>query len=95
MNPVNPPPALRRPKKIREDRELEIYFQQLEFIVFQLWQKTGGGVDLIDQANTQPPILGAQIIEIQQRLGTGDALTWDDTGWTFDSDKHSFDQDEA
>lgn len=92
---VNPPPQLKRPKKIREDKELETYFQQLEFIVFQLYQRTGGGTDLIDQADTAENKTLAQLTALEQRIGSGDALTSDETGFTVDSDRLSVDMDEA
>lgn len=33
--------------------------------------------------------------DLINRIGSGDFLTWDDTGFTWDSDKLSFDMDEA
>ena len=38
---------------------------------------------------------GSQLIELQQRIGSGDPLTWDETGFTWDSTKLTFDQTEA
>ena len=38
---------------------------------------------------------GAKIADMQERLGSGDALTWDDDGFTWDTDQFSWDQDEA
>lgn len=92
---VNPPPQLKRPKEIRENKALEVYFRQLEFIIFQLYEKTGGGVDLVDQAGTVDPTSNAFVIDINQRLGSGDALTSDETGFTVDLDTLSVDMDEA
>ena len=37
----------------------------------------------------------AQLKALQQQVGSGNPLTWDETGFTWDTDKHSFDQDEA
>jgi len=37
----------------------------------------------------------SRINNLENRLGSGDALTWDETGFTWDSDKLSFDMDEA
>lgn len=37
----------------------------------------------------------SRIFALENRLGSGDALTWDETGFTWDSDRLSFDQDEA
>lgn len=35
------------------------------------------------------------IFALENRLGSGDFLTWDETGFTWDSDKLTFDMDEA
>ena len=37
----------------------------------------------------------AQLLALQQQVGSGDFLTWDDDGFSWDSDKFTFDQDEA
>ena len=37
----------------------------------------------------------AQLKTLQQQVGSGNPLTWDETGFTWDSTKHSFDQAEA
>lgn len=37
----------------------------------------------------------AQLLALQQQVGSGDFLTWDEDGFTWDSDKFTFDQDEA
>ncbi len=39
--------------------------------------------------------LDGKIADLQEQIGSGDALTWDDTGFTWDSDKHTFDETEA
>jgi hypothetical protein len=48
MAKVNPPPQIRRPQKITGDRELRPYFERLEWLLFQLWTRTGGGDDSVD-----------------------------------------------
>lgn len=57
--------------------------------------KMGGGDDFIDEALTQPPIDASAIIDIEQRIGSGDALTSDETGFTVDLDTLSVDMTEA
>jgi hypothetical protein len=37
----------------------------------------------------------AELLALQQQVGSGNPLTWDETGFSWDTDKHSFDQDEA
>ena len=39
--------------------------------------------------------LRAQLKALQQQVGSGNPLTWDETGFTWDSSKHSLDQAEA
>ena len=45
---VNPPP-IRPPNKWMNDQELSKDVQELYFYMFQLWQRTGAGTDLIEQ----------------------------------------------
>lgn len=47
MAKVNLPP-LKIPQKILQDRESADYFDRLNFIIFQLWKRTGGGGDTIE-----------------------------------------------
>jgi len=96
---VNPPPQTRLPSKIVEDQEMKSYFSYQQEILFKLWLRTGGGNDDIadtveivgaSQVNSQ-----AQINEINNRLGSGDALTSDETGFTVDSTTLTVDMTEA
>jgi hypothetical protein len=48
MAKVNPPPQLRRPNKLTSDQEMRPYFERLEWILFQLWSRTGGADDSVD-----------------------------------------------
>ena len=45
---ANPPPQIRRPNKLSADKELDSYFRQIEWLLFQLWNRTGGGDDVVD-----------------------------------------------
>ena len=47
---VNPPPQLKTPKVMRSDPEWLAYERQRDIILFQLWQRMGGGTDLIDDS---------------------------------------------
>ena len=96
MSKVNPPSALKMPVKLSADKELREYFEQRDFIQYQLWLRTGGQEDLIADANNIAITYNqAQLNEINARIGSGDPLTWDETGFTWDSTKLSFDQTEA
>jgi hypothetical protein len=48
MSNVNPPTALKIPAKLLADKELRVYFEQRDFIQYQLWLRTGGGNDAIE-----------------------------------------------
>jgi len=50
MAAVNPPPHIKLPKKLAQDPELRAYFQNRDFVQFQLWQRSGGGADLVEDA---------------------------------------------
>lgn len=56
---VNPPPQIRRPDKITQDNALRPYFERLEWTLFQLWTRTGGPDDSVDDtANNQVDVDG-------------------------------------
>lgn len=45
---VNPPPQIRLPKKFAEDREINTFFRHQNRMLLQLWKRTGGGTDSVD-----------------------------------------------
>lgn len=47
---VNPPPQLKMPKAILKDREWLEYERQRDTILFQLWQRTGGVTDSVEDS---------------------------------------------
>tara|TARA_R110002096_G_scaffold66306_1_gene161348 strand:- start:10771 stop:11247 length:477 start_codon:yes stop_codon:yes gene_type:complete len=47
---VNPPPQLDIPRDFIGDISKRNYFEQIETILFQLWQRTGGTTDEIDNS---------------------------------------------
>lgn len=95
MSRVNPPPHRKIPDKLFDDPDLRGYFQDLEFNFFQLWKRTGGGDDAVQEALLKDPLRGAQLDALEIEVDGGDPLTWDETGFTWDSDKLSFDMDKA
>ena len=44
---VNPPPQLRIPDKFFSDPEIRSFFERQNYIIFQLWNRTGGPDDII------------------------------------------------
>lgn len=49
-NRVNPPKQLRLPTKIEQDLSLKRAFDDRDYILFQLWKRTGAGQDWIEEA---------------------------------------------
>lgn len=92
MARVNPPPQLTIPKEIKG--ELRRFLSRLIFIVFQLWKRSGGAEDKVESANRNNFNV-AQFDELSQRVGSGDTLTCDDTGFTCDATVFTCDQTEA
>jgi len=53
MARVNPPRQLKLPDSINSNVDLKKAFDDLNFIVFQLWKRTGGGEDFIQDEMLQ------------------------------------------
>lgn len=49
MARVNPPPMLRVPKAFLADREVRAFIEQQNVIIFQLWSRTGGNTDIVNE----------------------------------------------
>jgi hypothetical protein len=50
MASVNPPPQLRVPKAFLKDSEVRSFIEQQNTIIFQLYQRTGGVVDEVENS---------------------------------------------
>lgn len=48
MADVNPPPQIVLPPELAKDAQTRAYFQQLDRFLLQLWFRTGGADDLLD-----------------------------------------------
>ena len=46
---VNPPPFLKLPRAFLVDREIRAFIEQQNNIIFQLYNRTGGNVDLLGE----------------------------------------------
>lgn len=96
MTQVNPPPQLRIPEAFLKDAETRNYFEQKDFILYQLWLRTGGATDeIVNAGDPKRPGVFARLTSLEQRIGSGDALTSDETGFTVDSITLSVDMTEA
>ncbi len=49
INKANPPPHLRLPQSIQKNQELAKVLGEMNFNMFLLWKKLGGGADFIDE----------------------------------------------
>ncbi len=95
-NRVNPPTQLVLPQKIAENPELKKAFDDRDFILFQLWKRTGAGDDVVDSNQEQViTALGAQLKKLQDQVGSGEPLTVDTTSWTVDTTIFWADETEA
>jgi len=92
---VNPPPQVPLPRKILEDKELRDFFIYQQEYLFKLWLRTGGGDDMVDSANQFVTTNQAALNDLNERIGSGDALTSDETGFSVDSTELSVDMTEA
>lgn len=52
---VNPPLNLRAPRRLSGDPESDAFFRQLITILFQLWERTGGGDDAVSSLEAEQP----------------------------------------
>jgi hypothetical protein len=84
MSRVNPPPFAKIPKEFAANRETKSYFENIQFTLFQLWKRTGGGTDEVEQSLQYVASSSARLADLEQRIGSGDFLTSDETGFTVD-----------
>lgn len=73
MAQVNPPPILRRPPEFVNDQGKDAYFRALEWILFQLWNKTGAGDDSTESPFEEQGLdissVFAQLLDARDRIG--------------------------
>ena len=88
MARVNPPPHNPIPEAFTQTDELREYFLALQRNIFQLWERTGGGDDALEDIGAKVAVqMAAQQKALQDQVGTGDFLTGDETGFTGDTIK--------
>ncbi len=83
------------PRKFLEDPELRPFFEYLNRFLHDMFIRTGGGEDVIENSQVFNKKSLAGITDLDQRIGSGDFLTWDETGFSWDQDNLTIDQDEA
>ena len=72
MANVNSPP-IRPPRKWLTDPEVSDYIQNLNFMIFQLYHRTGGGIDIIGADNAQVAINTGDIAQNVVDIATNTA----------------------
>lgn len=83
---VNPPPRLRTPDAFSKDREVRAYVEQLQTIVFQLYNRTGGdGDEITDLIEGNTSSLDSNLQQVIKRLNGLPQFTIDTTGFTVDT----------
>jgi len=81
---VSAPPQIRLPRAFQKDDEIRKFFENQQFNLFLMWQRSGGPVDEVATAIRTPIEMQAAIEDIRQRLGSGDLLTSDSDSFTVD-----------
>lgn len=58
---VNPPPQVRIPDQFIKDPEIRQFFEQQRQILFQLWKRTGGSEDSVDESEQELTSVGSRV----------------------------------
>ena len=89
------PFVIQWPKKWTDDPEIGPVVNYLNRFLHDIFIRTGGSEDLIEtvQAFNRNSLAG--FTEISDKIGSGNFLTSDETGFTVDSDRLTVDMDEA
>ncbi len=82
------------PKPWAEDPEIAPFAVYLNRFLHDLWVRTGGGDDLIGSA-TADAVANPLLADLVGKSTSGDVLTFDTTGFTWDSSILFFDETEA
>ena len=92
---VNPPPQIVLPEEFKNNLAVANYFEQLDRVLLQLWTRTGGSTDKIENAESSFDInLTPQLFAIRQQIGSGIRVTIDTTGFTVDTTDQTTDKTE-
>ena len=86
MADVNPPPRIIWPKSITNDPSTRASLIELDRFLLQIWNRTGGGQDIINEAVTNFNVsLSSQVAQLRRRLDGLPEFTVDTTGFTADT----------
>ena len=90
------PFVIQWPTKWMQDDEIRPVIEYLNRYLHDMFIRSGGGEDLIDDNQEQViTALGAQLKDLQNQVGSGELLTVDTTSWTVDATNFWADETEA
>lgn len=97
MNKVNPPRQLRLPDSIKSNPELSRAFDDITYILNQLWVRSGGGDDFVADIEAESNFSHtlSRLFDIRQQIGSGKPVTIDTTGFTIDTTEQTTDKTEV
>ena len=97
MNKVNPPRQLRLPPSISSNPDLRRAFDDRDYILFQLWVRSGGGADFTSdlQSGAEFAHTLSKLFDIRQQIGSDKPVTIDTTGFTIDTTEQTTDKTEV
>lgn len=87
------PFVVKWPKKWTEDREIGPVIHYLNRFLHDIWRRSGGAFDSVDDPDITSSL--SQLHDIRTQIGSGDLLTVDTTGFTVDTTLQFADQVEA
>ena len=83
---VNPPPRPRIPKAFLQDAEVRGYIEQLQTIIFQLYQRTGGEEDEVTALlDINVSTFNSTLQQLQKEIDGLPEFTIDTTVFTTDT----------
>ena len=74
---VNPPPQVRMPGKFFNDPEARSYFERLQTIIWQLWNRTGGPEDLISLNSEEATSSSSRVARNSARINSLEKIGFD------------------
>jgi hypothetical protein len=90
---VNPPPFLKLPPEFLKDRQTRAFIEQQNQVIFQLWNRLGGGNDSVsDLQNFSTNGSSSTTQWLQKQIDGLPEFTIDTTGFAFDSTIITFDK---
>lgn len=75
--PVNPPPALRIPEQFSKDQEVLNFFEQQQVILYQLFRRTGGSEDFVEDNDTSTTSLSSRVSRNSAKINSLEKQAFD------------------